>query len=116
MKIIRSFFVGLLIASVLLGAPLAQAQSNDSENRMVQVINRSSSTIFHLYVSNKDNTGWGPDQLGIFGIISPGYYRNFNMDDGTGHCIFDIKAVLQNGREAVSRLNVCTTNSWAVTD
>jgi hypothetical protein len=39
-----------------------------------------------------------------------------DIDDGTGHCLYDFKAILTDGREATTRnVNVCTQESWTVT-
>ena len=109
----RSKLVVLLIAVFALSALAAHAQSG--ENRVVRVVNEASSPIYHLYVSNVDENNWGPDQLGLFESIDNDHYRTFNMDDGSGHCLFDIKAVLRDGRYAITRrLNVCTQDSWTV--
>jgi hypothetical protein len=115
MKFHRSIFTLVMIACLMLGGLAAKASSNDSENRHVKVANEASSPILHLYISNVDEENWGPDQLGDYAIIGYDRYRIINMDDGTGHCLFDIKAVLSDGRYAVRRnFNVCTMNSWTV--
>ena len=107
--------------AVLLGVVLAisgftaHAQSGDQENRQVKVINRASAPIYHLYISNVDEDNWGPDQLDWNESIGTNQYILINMDDGTGHCLYDIKAVLSDGREAVERhVNVCTIGTWTV--
>jgi hypothetical protein len=87
------------------------------ENRYVRIINRASSSIRYLYASNIDSDDWQEDLLGPFRIVTPNHYIDANIDDGTGHCLYDIKAVLSDGRVAVTRgLNVCTSGSWTVTD
>ena|SRR5271154_878144 len=100
---------------VLLAMPLhANAQS---ENRVVKIVNESSAPIYHLYVSNVGEDNWGLDQLGIYQTIDSDRYRVFNMDDGTGYCMFDLKAVLSDGREAIRRnFNVCRESSWTITN
>jgi hypothetical protein len=116
MKFHRSRFTFLMIVCLMLGALAARAQS-DRENRTVKIVNETSKPIYHLYVSNVDEENWGPDQLGVFESIDSNHYELFNMDDGTGHCLFDIKAVLSDGSYAVHRsFNVCTEGSWTVVD
>lgn len=113
MTFLRSKLMLLAIAVFAFSAIAAKAQSG--ENRVVRVINEASSPIYHLYVSNVDQENWGPDQLGLFESIDSDHYMTFNMDDGSGHCLFDIKAVLRDGRTAVTRrLNVCTMDTWTV--
>ena len=113
MTSLRSKLVLFAIAVFALCSIAAHAQSG--ENRVVRVVNEASSPIYHLYVSNVDQENWGPDQLGLFDSIDTNHFMTFNMDDRSGHCHFDIKAVLRDGRVAVSRpLNVCSQDSWTV--
>ena len=87
------------------------------ENRHVRIINHASSPIENLYASNVDSDSWEEDLLGLFQFISPNHYLDANIDDGTGHCLYDIKAVLVDGRVATTRgFNVCTNSTWTVTD
>ena len=114
MKLHGKLFAAVAVACLMLSACMAHAQG---ENRAIRVINRSSSVIFHLYFSNVDRSTWGPDQLGFFGTISVNHYEDFNVDDGSGHCLYDIRAVLSDGRVAETRnVNVCTNDSWTVYD
>ena len=100
----------VLLGLVSITAAVAQ------ENRHVRIINRASSPIYHLYASNVDRGGWEEDILGL-DVLPTGEYRDANIDDGTGHCLFDLKAVLGDGRTAVRRnFNVCTGSSWTVTN
>ena len=102
-------------ALCLLG--LAGAEINAQENRRVRIVNRSSSSIVYMYASNVDRRTWEQDLLGPMRVIAPGYYVNANINDGSGHCYYDLKAVLADRREAVRyRFNVCTESSWTVTD
>lgn len=96
---------------------LTAAYLHAQEDRHIRVINHASSAIRYLYATNVDRDRWGYDLLGPLNIISPGYYEDFNMDDGTGHCLYDMKAVLFDGRTATSHnFNACTNSTWTVTD
>ena len=112
MKKFRSFVS--LVALALVGlTTIAEAQ----ENRYVRIINRSSDSIRYFYASNVDRTVWEEDILGPMRIIAPGHYVDVNIDDHSGHCLFDLKAVLWDGRVATERrFNVCTNSSWTVVD
>jgi len=95
---------------------LAVSTTQAQLDRRVRIVNRSSSAIFYLYASNIDRRGWEEDLLGPQ-VIQPGYYIWANIDDGSDHCRYDLRAVLQDGREAVSRnFDVCTSTSWTVSD
>jgi hypothetical protein len=114
MKIVRfAAFLSVLSLLFLHATPIGAAQ----EDRRVKIINDSSRSVYHLYISNIDTDRWGEDLLGILETIGPNRYRVFNVDDGTGHCRFDFKAVMEDRSEAVRRnLNVCTQSSWTITD
>jgi hypothetical protein len=106
-----------ILASVFCLLALASTTTHAQFNRHVRVINRSSSAIEYLYASNIDSRNWEEDMLGPRRVIQPGYYIDANIDDGTDHCRFDIRAVLRDGREAVSRgFNVCSNSTWTVWD
>jgi hypothetical protein len=114
MKRVRNVAASVVLLSLAgLSSTVVQAQ----ENRHVRVINRASSSIRYLYASNIDRNDWEEDLLGDFRVIAPDHYIDASIDDGTGHCLFDLKAVLYDGRTAVTRnFNVCTNDTWTVTD
>jgi len=87
------------------------------ENRHMRIMNRASSTVDHLYISNAAEEEWGPDQLGENQVIATDHYRDFNVDDGTKHCVYDFKAILHDGREVeTTKVNVCTADTWTISD
>ena len=46
-------------------------------------------------------------------MLENGETVNVNIDDGTGKCRFDFKAVFQNGQELVRKnINVCEVGSF----
>jgi hypothetical protein len=111
MKAISKWSMILLI-SLLFGLLPALAQ-----NRDVAVVNEASSPIYHLYVSDVRSGVWGPDQLGDYEIISPGNYRTFDVDNGTGQCYFDFKIVLKDGHSSVwPAVNVCAEDDVTMTE
>jgi len=108
----------ILVAACVLtwvSSPSAKI-SIPQENRRVKIINHASSSIYSFYASNVDSDSWEEDILGVE-TIPPGQSRIVNIDDGTGHCYYDLKAVLRDGRYAIRRkFNVCTEASWTVTN
>ena len=109
--------VNVLAISFAFLVLLAMSSPANAQNRVVKVVNDASAPIYHLYVTNVGDPDWGPDQLGAYQTIGSDHYRVFNMDDGTNYCMFDLRAVLSDGRVAVRRnFNVCTESSWTVTD
>ena len=114
---VRGVVMLLVAATILLSTSILSARATSpQEDRRVRIINRASSAIYHFYASNVDSDSWEEDILGNR-TIPPGKSVIVNIDDGTGHCMYDLKAVLRDGREAVRRrFNVCTQESWTVTD
>jgi len=83
--------------------------------RRVQIVNRSSSAIEYLHASNAARPNWDVDLLGPMRVIPPGKSIDAGIDDGAGHCRYDLRAVLLDGREAVeSGFDVCAKISWTV--
>jgi serine protease Do len=105
-KILAGTFFFLAI-----GGSATQAQLG----RRVQIINRSSSAIEYLHASNTDHPRWDEDLLGPMRVIPPGRSIDAKIDDGSGHCRFDLRAVLLDGREAVQPdFDVCANIAWTV--
>jgi len=87
----------------------------DRYNRVVTVINDTSVDMREFYASNQDQRSWQEDILGQ-DILSAGYQVDVNIDDGTGYCMYDVRAVFTDGSEVVAKLNVCETGTWRVHD
>ncbi len=83
-------------------------------NRHVLVVNNTDFTMMRFYASNKDSTSWEEDILGD-DVLPPHSQIDINIDDGTGYCIYDLKAVFDDGVEVEERgLNVCEVGTWTV--
>ena len=83
-------------------------------NRHVLVVNNTDITMMRFYASNKDSTSWEEDILGD-DVLPPHSQIDINIDDGTGYCIYDLKAVFDDGVEVEERgLNVCEVGTWTV--
>lgn len=81
-------------------------------DRRMDIVNQTGRTIQHFFATNSSIKKWGRDLLGD-AVIPPGKSYRFDFNDGTGHCSFDFRAVLDNGR-AVERydVNVCRATAW----
>jgi hypothetical protein len=91
-------------------------QARPHYDRHVTVINESSRSIVEFYASNEDTNSWEEDILGKT-ILPPGHRVRINVDDGTGHCVFDFKAVMRGGAKVIRRgVNVCRVGTWTITD
>jgi hypothetical protein len=113
---IRLLSICLGLAALLL--PLASdgaiAQSRDRHDRRMVIVNESPRIIREFYATNAGVNSWGRDLLGQ-SVIRPGQRYVFNFDDGTGYCLFDFRAVLDNGQPVERyRVNVCENVSWTI--
>ena len=103
MRVLFTIFV-LFVSTVA-----AQAQ-----NRWVTIENNTGVTMREFYASNRDQQSWGRDWFGSDMLYS-GQYVQYNLDDGSGYCIWDLKAVFVDGDEVTSMgFNVCELGTWRI--
>ena len=117
MNKLRQFGISGSIAALSLISLLRT--SAGAYDRHVVIINQTSYDMVGFYASNVDRNRWGKNVLWYNNIspLQPRQILNVDVDDGTGHCIYDFKAAFENGSAAVRRrLDVCHTNSWTVID
>ncbi|MAM62756.1 hypothetical protein [Maritimibacter sp. UBA3975] len=98
---------GAASAAVLAGSLPAAAL-----DRRVTIVNNTGYTMVRFYASHRDAKSW---QENIFGnkVLANGYSVSINIDDGTGYCIFDFKAVFDDGDEVESwGNNVCELSTF----
>ena len=70
--------------------------------------------MYHFYASNVGENDWQEDILGR-SVLEPGESVDVRIDDGSGYCRYDLKAVFTGGRYATRYgLNVCTAERWTV--
>lgn len=110
-------FKSIITAGVVATSLTACMETTDatsasaSANRWVTIQNATGQTIWRLYGSRVSTTSWEEDILGS-DILSNGASVNINFDDGTGSCLFDMKAELRDGGSRVlNNVNVCTASS-----
>lgn len=112
------FVASRFIATSLFLATLAFVVSTPdtaaAQDRRVRVVNGTNITVTHFYASNTSRRGWEEDILGK-SVLPAGQSVMINIDDGSGACMFDFKAVLANGRRVEAYgMNVCQISSWTV--
>ncbi len=104
MRIIVTVFV-LFISTIA-----AQAQ-----NRWMTIENATGVTMMEFYASNDGQSNWGRDWFGPRDVLYSGQYIEFNFDDGSGYCIWDMRAVFADGEEAIwNQVNVCVESGWRI--
>jgi hypothetical protein len=85
-------------------------------DRHVKIINDTSYDIVEFYGSQVDAKTWEEDILGS-DILRSGSNVDVNFDDGTGYCLFDFRAIFEDGDELVRKnINVCEIGSYRYHD
>jgi hypothetical protein len=103
-------------AAVLTAVSLLSATQASAEDRRVRIINETRHAIVKFYASSVASTGWEEDILGR-DVLRPSQSVVINVDDGSGYCLYDFKAVFDDGDELVkSRVDVCKIESYRYTD
>jgi hypothetical protein len=81
-------------------------------DRHVTIINDTSYDIVRFYGSQVDAKTWEEDILGQ-DVLHPGASVDINFDDGTGYCMFDFRAIFEDGDELVrNNINVCEIGTY----
>ena len=106
-------FVASFAAVAIMAASVTSAQAED---RHVAVVNGTSHTMVSFFASNTGTNSWEEDILGV-DTLDAGATANIDIDDATGACHFDFKAVFDDGTSSVAHdINVCTTVSYTYTE
>jgi hypothetical protein len=81
-------------------------------NRHVDIVNETGLTMSEFYASNTGADDWEEDILGS-DTLDVGDTFEIDIDDGTGACKFDFKAVFTNGTSHVRRaVDVCSISTF----
>jgi len=81
-------------------------------NRHVDIINATGKTMAEFYASATNTEDWEEDILGS-DTLANGEVFDVDIDDGSGACKFDFKAVFTDGTSHVRRaIDVCTISQF----
>ena len=108
----------LTFAALALAWPsLASAGcSIDSYDRHVLVVNRTTSVMTKLNASIVDTNSWEENILHRE-ILNPGESAIVDIDDCTGYCRYDLRAVFDDDRYATRwNVNVCDMQRWTISE
>jgi hypothetical protein len=81
-------------------AVVAAAGSAAADERVLRVNNLADTTIIRLYVSPSGAEDWGADVLAS-GMLEPGESMLLDYDDGSGTCVFDVKALYTTDEKSI---------------
>lgn len=98
------------LAVAVFVACVADASAYD---RRVVVVNNTSTAIQEFYASNTGENDWQEDILGE-DTLQPGGEMTVNIDDGSGYCKYDFRAVFEDATEATKAgVNVCEVGQFS---
>jgi hypothetical protein len=81
-------------------------------DRHVNIVNRTGETLTHFYASVTSTDDWEEDILGRH-TIEDGETFNIDIDDGSGLCHYDFKAIFEDGDVLIKHdINVCRIESY----
>ena len=108
MRIIKAT-IGLLI---LVQAIVMMTSSAYALDRRVRIVNNTGYTIERFYASSVGQDSWEEDILGK-NVLRSGSSVVINIDDGTGYCKYDFRAVFDDGDVLEkSGVNVCEIGTF----
>ena len=100
-----------LALSACVDTTTASSTTSFQANRNVIINNATGRTIWRFYGSRTSTSSWEEDILGST-VLSNGSSVSIDFDDGTGACMFDMKAEFRDGSSIVQpNVNVCTATS-----
>ena len=96
-----------VIAVVAAGPALA--------DRRVRIHNDTGMTLYRFYSTNAGATKWGRDTMGSSTLAS-GSFMTMNFDNAKGYCVFDFRAIFEDGTELTrANVNVCEVSDYSYT-
>ncbi len=96
----------------LLAACILIAGTAHAADRHVDIVNKTGMTMTHFFASNSGSRSWEEDILGR-DTLADGDTVTVDIDDGTGACKFDFKAVFDNGQSLErGNIDVCKVTTF----
>ncbi len=101
-----------MIAAVLVTGFASGAWAAD---RHVDIVNNTGRTMVQFYASVTRSDSWEENIIGR-DSLDDGDTQTVDIDDGSGKCVFDFKAVFKGGATAEKRgVNVCQVSTFTFT-
>ncbi|MEW6639445.1 MAG: hypothetical protein AB1586_03000 [Pseudomonadota bacterium] len=101
----HALMAGVAVAVLVVSLPAVAADRN------VDVINNTKKTMKEFYASRTKLNSW-QENIIKGDPIEPGETQPVDIDDGSGGCRFDFKAVFADGDEAINEnVDVCSVSS-----
>ncbi|OXR49740.1 MULTISPECIES: hypothetical protein [unclassified Pusillimonas] len=108
--------VRAFVFSAFVGIAAFASGSAIAADKNVTIVNGTKTTMVAIYASTVGASTWEEDILGE-DVLGPGESVEINMDDGSGKCMFDVKAEFKDGTETIrADLNVCKVGELTFTE
>ncbi|HBE58626.1 MAG TPA: hypothetical protein DEG17_26580 [Cyanobacteria bacterium UBA11149] len=106
----RQVAIGTVLAFPIASFNVASALAGQQDFTMV---NDTDLVMTNLYVSSANSSNWGRDRLGDSVLQSHDeFFVEFN--NNSNQCLWDIKAVYEDGSYDKGQFNLCETNTVRV--
>lgn len=84
-----------------------------AQDRRVRIHNNTDITLYRFYSTNSGAENWGSDVMGS-STLPPGAAMTLNFDNTFGYCVFDFRAVFEDGQELTrGGVNVCEVSDYS---
>lgn len=104
----RSIFAALSVLAVSATFALPAV----AQDRHVRIHNNTNITLYRFYSTNSGAENWGGDVMGS-STLPPGAAMTLNFDNNYGYCIFDFRAVFEDGQELTrGGVDVCDVSDY----
>lgn len=104
--------IGTLRLSTLVAALVLAAAPALAADHRVEIVNKTGLAMKHFYASVTTTKSWEEDILGR-DVLDDGESVEVDIDDGSGKCHFDFKAVFENGASLEKAdIDVCTVTTF----
>lgn len=100
----------LCAAAVALASLTATAVQAD--HMKVRIHNDTGLTLTRFYSTNSGSSKWGRDVMGS-SVLGSGRAMTMNFDNQYGYCLFDFRAIFEDGTELLrANVNVCEMSDY----
>ena len=108
----KQFALGARAGLLALAVVLTSGSPSLALDRRVEIVNQTGYTIQEFYASSVGQNSWQEDILGR-DVLPSGHSVVINIDDGTGYCQYDFRAVFDDG-DIVEQaaVNVCEIGTF----
>ena len=102
-------------ACLLLGSLLVSAGLPAAADFPYEVINNSDLALMEFYASPVGDSSWGEDLLTVH-VLRSGAAETFAIIEVGRQCEYDLRFIMENGKEAVDTADLCEASSYTIKD